>query len=168
MMRRLRGSSASSACSRPAARPSSDSLASSCVQRLGVAVGGEVVHRRIGRLVVIAVGLECDVLAGEARFHLDHFLGLDAQLARHALDVLALIVARPFFIERRLKNSLRCALVVASFTSRQLRRMYSWISALIQWMANDTRRTLRSGSKRLTAFIRPIEPSWMRSACGRP
>jgi hypothetical protein len=48
------------------------------------------------------------------------------------------MVDRPFFIERRLKNSLRCALVVASFTSRQLRRMYSCISALIQWMANDT------------------------------
>ena len=72
------------------------------------------------------------------------------------LTSLRVIGARPLFIERRLKNSLRCALVVASFTSRQLRRMYSWISALIQWMANDTRRTLRSGSKRFTAFIRPI------------
>ena len=69
---------------------------------------------------------------------------------------------------RRLKNSLRCALVVATFTSRQLRRMYSWISALIQCIANDTRRTPRSGSKRFTAFIRPMLPSWIRSAWGRP
>ena len=69
---------------------------------------------------------------------------------------------------RRLKKSLRCALVVATFTRRQLRRMYSWISALIQWMAKDTRRTPRSGSKRFTAFIRPMLPSWIRSACGRP
>ncbi len=45
---------------------------------------------------------------------------------------------------RRLKNSLRCALVVATFTMRQLRRMYSWISALIQCMAYDTRRTFCS------------------------
>ena len=77
-------------------------------------------------------------------------------------------VSRSFFIERRLKNSLRWALVVATFTSRQFFRMYSWISALIQCSANDTSRTERSGSKRLTAFIRPMLPSWMRSACGRP
>ena len=50
---------------------------------------------------------------------------------------------------RRLKKSFLCALVVAIFTIRQLRRMYSWISALIQWIANDARRTPRSGSKRL-------------------
>ncbi|MOA47478.1 hypothetical protein D3C78_1701160 [compost metagenome] len=42
---------------------------------------------------------------------------------------------RPCFIERRLKNSLRWALVVASLTMRQFLRMYSWISALIQCMA---------------------------------
>ena len=72
------------------------------------------------------------------------------------------------FMPRRLKNSLRCALVVAIFTRRQFFRMYSWISALIQWIANDTRRTPRVGSKRLTAFIRPMLPSWMRSAWGRP
>ena len=83
-------------------------------------------------------------------------------------DLLAVSGADARFIERRLKNSLRCALVVATFTSRQLRRMYSWISALIQWIANDTRRTLRAGSKRFTAFIRPMLPSWIRSACGRP
>ena len=59
-------------------------------------------------------------------------------------------------------------LVVATFTRRQLRRMYSWISALIQWIAKDARRTPRSGSKRRTAFMRPTFPSWMRSACGRP
>ena len=39
------------------------------------------------------------------------------------------------FIERRLKNSLRCALVVARRTMRQFLRMYSWISALIQCSA---------------------------------
>ena len=50
---------------------------------------------------------------------------------------------------RRLKNSLRCALVVAIFTRRQLRSTYSWISARIQWTANETRRTPTSGSKRL-------------------
>ena len=72
------------------------------------------------------------------------------------------------FMLRRLKNSLRCAFVVATLTSRQLRRMYSCISARIQCSANDTRRTPRSGSKRRTAFIRPTLPSWIRSACGRP
>ena len=36
---------------------------------------------------------------------------------------------------RRLKNNLRCAFVVATFTIRQLRRTYSWISALIQCTA---------------------------------
>ena len=41
----------------------------------------------------------------------------------------------PCFIERRLKNSLRCALVVATLTMRQFLMMYSWISALIQCMA---------------------------------
>jgi hypothetical protein len=40
-----------------------------------------------------------------------------------------------------LKNSLRCALVVATLTMRQFFRMNSWISALIQCTANDTRRT---------------------------
>jgi hypothetical protein len=60
---------------------------------------------------------------------------------------------------RRLKNSLRCALVVAIFTMRQLRRICSWISARIQCTANETRRTPRSGSKRLTAFISPTLPS---------
>ena len=46
--------------------------------------------------------------------------------------------ASPFmlcFIERRLKNSLRCALVVATLTMRQFFRMYSWISARIQCSA---------------------------------
>ena len=71
-------------------------------------------------------------------------------------------------MERRLKNSLRCALVVATFTSRQFFRMYSWMSALIHCTANETSRTPRSGSKRFTAFIRPMLPSWIRSACGRP
>jgi len=33
---------------------------------------------------------------------------------------------------RRLKNSFLCALVVATFTSRQFRRTNSWISARIQ------------------------------------
>ena len=36
------------------------------------------------------------------------------------------------FMLRRLKNSLRCAFVVAILTSRQLRSTCSWISALIQ------------------------------------
>ena len=73
------------------------------------------------------------------------------------------------FLElRRLKNSLRCALVVATLTMRQLRRMNSWISALIQCTAKDTSRTPTPGSKRLTAFISPTLPSWIRSACGRP
>ena len=44
-------------------------------------------------------------------------------------------VLKPCFIERRLKNSLRWALVVATLTMRQFFRMYSWISALIQCMA---------------------------------
>ena len=71
-------------------------------------------------------------------------------------------------MRRRLKNSLRCALVVAIFTSRQLRSTYSWISARIQCTAKDTRRTFRDGSKRLTAFIRPTLPSWIRSPTGSP
>jgi len=41
-----------------------------------------------------------------------------------------------FLAPRRLKNNLRCALVVATLTMRQLRSTYSWISALIQWTAN--------------------------------
>src|SRR6266700_3192446 len=49
--------------------------------------------------------------------------------------------ARFFFILRRLKNSLRCDLVVATLTRRQLRSTYSWISARIQWTAKDTKRT---------------------------
>ena len=71
-------------------------------------------------------------------------------------------------MRRRLKNSLRCALVVAIFTRRQLRSTYSWISARIQCTANDTRRTFTVGSKRFTAFIRPTLPSWIRSPTGRP
>ena len=42
---------------------------------------------------------------------------------------------KPCFMERRLKNNLRCALVVAIFTMRQFFKMYSWISALIQCKA---------------------------------
>ena len=64
-----------------------------------------------------------------------------------------------FLLPRRLKNNLRCALVVATFTMRQLRRMNSCISALIQWTAKDTKRTPTPGSKRLTAFMRPTLPS---------
>ena len=71
-------------------------------------------------------------------------------------------------MRRRLKNSLRCALVVAIFTSRQLRSTYSWISARIQCTAKDTRRTFTDGSKRLTAFISPTLPSWIRSPTGSP
>ncbi|MPN54892.1 hypothetical protein SDC9_202570 [bioreactor metagenome] len=66
---------------------------------------------------------------------------------------------RRCLVLRRLKNSLRCALVVATLTIRQLRRTYSWISALIQCTAKETRRTPTSGLKRRTAFIRPILPS---------
>jgi hypothetical protein len=40
-------------------------------------------------------------------------------------------------MRRRLKKSFRCALVVATLTSRQLRSTYSWISARIQWSANE-------------------------------
>ncbi len=52
-------------------------------------------------------------------------------------------------MRRRLKNSLRCALVVATLTRRQLRSTYSWISARTQCTANDTRRTLTLGIKAL-------------------
>ncbi|TXT21266.1 MAG: hypothetical protein FD132_776 [bacterium] len=58
----------------------------------------------------------------------------------------ALRLPLPCFMLRRLKNSLRCALVVATLTRRQFFRMNSWISALIQCTAKDTRRTPRSGS----------------------
>ena len=60
---------------------------------------------------------------------------------------------------RKLKKSLRCAFVVATLTILQLRTMYSCISALIQCTANETSLTPRSGSKRLTAFMRPTLPS---------
>ena len=76
--------------------------------------------------------------------------------------------ARLFFALRRLKNSLRCALVVATLTMRQFFSTNSWISARIQWTANETSRTSYSGSKRLTAFMRPTLPSWIRSFKGRP
>src|SRR6187402_2700438 len=80
----------------------------------------------------------------------------------------AFIQPRRFLLLRRLKNSLRWALVVATFTMRQLRRMNSCISARIQCTAKLTRRTPWSGSKRFTAFIRPMLPSWMRSESCRP
>ena len=67
--------------------------------------------------------------------------------------------AKRFLALRRLKNSLRWALVVATLTMRQLRRMYSCISALIQCTAKDTSRTPTSGLNRLTAFINPTLPS---------
>jgi hypothetical protein len=57
-------------------------------QRLGVVVGGQIVRRRV-RFLVIGVSLEGDLLAGEARLHLEHFLGLDAKLARNARNVVA-------------------------------------------------------------------------------
>ena len=56
------------------------------------------------------------------------------RLLRWASPSLAPLFMR-CFIERRLKNSLRCALVVASLTIRQFFKMYSWISALIQCSA---------------------------------
>ena len=75
---------------------------------------------------------------------------------------------RCFLALRRLKNSLRWAFVVATRTRRQLRSTNSWISARIQWTANETRRTPTFGSKRRTAFMRPMLPSWIRSPSCKP
>ena len=86
MMRRLRGSRLVSADSRPAVFRLLGLLRLEHLQRLGVAVGGEVVDRRVG-LLVLLVALERDILAGEPRFHLGDFLGLDLQLGGDAPDV---------------------------------------------------------------------------------
>lgn len=80
-------------------------------------------------------------MAGQAAFHLAHFTRFHAQAFGHAVDFLVVQPRQAFFWLRRLKNSLRWALVVATFTMRQLRRMNSWISALIQCTANDTKHT---------------------------
>ena len=85
-----------------------------------------------------------------------------------ALTSSAFIQPRRVLDLRRLKNSLRCAFVVATLTMRQFFRMNSCISARIQCTAKLTRRTPMSGSKRFTAFIRPMLPSWIRSPSGRP
>jgi len=47
-------------------------------------------------------------------------------------------------------------------------RMYSWIEALIHHMAYVASRKPLSGSKRLTACIRPTLPSEITSEIGRP
>ena len=144
-MRRLRASSASSACAMPS--PASQSRWRASSARVGsLRVVGQVGDRRVALLAVVGLRLQRHVAAGQARLHLDHFVGLDVQLARHRVDLgrrqrVAVRVGverrrsfMPCFIERRLKNSLRCALVVATLTMRQFFRMYSWISALIQCM----------------------------------
>ena len=58
-------------------------------RRLGFRVGGEVVHRRVGRLFVALVGFEGDVAAGQAHLHLGDFLRLHVQLGGEAADLLA-------------------------------------------------------------------------------
>jgi len=68
-------------------------------------------------------------VAGHPSFHLDHFLGLDAELPGDCLHLFGAEGIEALLELRRLKNSLRCALVVATFTMRQLRKMNSWISA---------------------------------------
>ena len=52
-------------------------------------------------------------------------------------------------------------LIPVSYTHLDVykRQIYSCISALIQCMAKETKRTPRSGSKRFTAFIKPMLPS---------
>ena len=94
------------------------------LQHLGRLGPRPTTGRRSGRtFVVLVVGrrFERDVAARQARFHLDHFLALDAELLGHRVDLLpAFIASRPGFMLRRLKNSLRCALVVATLTRRQL------------------------------------------------
>ena len=75
---------------------------------------------------------------------------------------------RLFLYFLRLKNSFLCDLVVATFTMRQFLMTYSWMQDLIQWTANETRRTPIPGSKRFTACMRPMFPSCMRSARGSP
>ena len=57
------------------------------LQWLRLAVGGEVMDRRIRSVFVVLVGLKSDFLSRQAGFHLGHFLGLDVELGRDVLHV---------------------------------------------------------------------------------
>ena len=112
----------------------------------GLVLGvGQIGDRRHGVAVLFGLRIERDVAAGQPHLHLQHLVRLDAEVLAMARASLSDSAAERTFIRRRLKKSLRCALVVAIFTSRQLRSTYSWISARIQCSANETRRTPRSG-----------------------
>src|SRR5450759_5279068 len=107
---------------------------------------GQVLNGCIAFIVIASAWFQCDLMSGKARFHIHHIAFADVELLRDLADLLWLERFQPFFMLRRLKNSLRCDLVVAILTSRQLRTTNSWISARIQCSAKETRRTPRSGS----------------------
>ena len=81
MMRRLRSSSFASARLRPVGAVRRGLGALEDLHRLVLGVG-EVGDRRHGVAVVVRLRVERDVAAGEARLHLDDFLGLDAEVLR--------------------------------------------------------------------------------------
>jgi len=47
----------------------------------------QIGDRRIGLLAIVGLRFERDVAAGQARFHLQHFFGLDVQLAGDHVDL---------------------------------------------------------------------------------
>ena len=84
MMRRLRGSSDCEGAGKPGAAQLRGFLFLERLAGLGV-FRSEVGDRRVGFFVVGDRRLERDVLPAQARFHLDHLLGLDVQLLRDLL-----------------------------------------------------------------------------------
>ena len=143
MIRRLRASRLSSAARRPSLcrwsyREPPARASARCCCRPARRSGRTSRHRRH------AIPAPCH--GAEAGLHLGHFFRLDA---KPLCDVERLAGGQCFaarFHAAQVEEQLALGLVVATFTRRQFFSTYSWISALIQWIANETRRTPRSGS----------------------
>src|SRR5439155_24015065 len=112
-------------------------------------------------------------LALKSPVHIDHVLLGDAEALSMSLtwsgrkspssSTESLLLAL-----RRLKKSFFWLMVVPIFPRDHERTMYSWIAALIHHMAQVASRNPFSGSKRLTACIRPTLPSEINSEIGKP
>ena len=149
--------------------------------RLG-AVVGQVGDGGVALFAVVGLGLERDVAAGQARLHLDHLVGLDVEFARDGghLGRRQRVAVR--VLVAGLAGGLLQALLHRAQVEEQLslglgRRDLDHAPVLqdvlvdlgldpVQRVAHQAHALL--GSKRLTAFIRPTLPSWIRSPCGRP
>jgi len=107
-------------------------------------------------------------LAREPHLHFGNLFGLDAKLSGHRPDLR---------LRQRVERRLHAAKVEEELSLRlgggDLHHAPVAQDELVDLGTDPVDRerhqlTPRSGSKRLTAFIRPMLPSWIKSPCGSP